>query len=916
MSVIEKNLSVFIEKQFPAFYRDEGPVFVAFVKEYYRWLEERTVAANKKKTGQWISVASQNNVVIGSNTTFTTDIANGSQIAIYRDKEFYEIFTVGSVSNNTYLTLDAAVPSFSNVKTYWTDVALKRNSLYDSRRLLEYTDVDTTLDDFIVHFKEKYLAGIQFDTNTNIRQLLKHTLDLYRAKGTPQALELLFRIVFGADIDLYYPNDDVFRLSDGEWKIPKYIEITLSNIAPDLVNKQLVGVTSGATAFVDRAVRRRVNDRLVDLLYISAVIGSFSTNELIDIAGVNKLNPVDRPIMIGSLSAVTVDLNGVGGDFAIGDIVDVYSALGSGAKARVSATANNSGILSYDLVDGGYGYENGANTQVLVSEKIMFLSNVVVDQVLNPWVNNYTQMFETISQPMADIFYVSANNTFSPNTSVFTYHANNLLKGTGVILSDLASNTTSGTLRVSVVSGNLQATRIYTTSNVMMANQSSYTDRTATGNCIGQTANLSMLVTGIVGTVSNNDVVYQFNSTNTVTATAQVISVVSVGANVTLTVNAYTGIFKSGDPIYANTSTLVGNVAAITVGIGVVSVNGVFLVTDGNIAYTLDSNTAAHISLVSQGSGAGISIANAFNFTETVSINTDYVHDYLNVALNATAYGFPSAPTANIANTVTSGFTNVNITIGKITLLSNVMVGSLFTAAPIIRVIDKQVSAYDRRDYKLDFSSPTGFFTVGEEVTQASTGARGIVRSVSNTTVLTLERMRFNLENDFTATVNSTTVVVGQQSGTTANVNFIVRSAVKPPIGADAEIADALSVSNGSITSITLTESGYGFRDGEPVTIALGNNQTTGFAVCLTSGVGRGYYRRKGGFLSDQKKLYDGYYYQEYSYDIRSSVTLDKYKEMLREIAHVAGTKNFASLVTTSLTDVQLSSDSAVITVS
>ena len=36
---IEKNISNFIEKQFPSFYKEEGPDFILFMKAYYEWLE-------------------------------------------------------------------------------------------------------------------------------------------------------------------------------------------------------------------------------------------------------------------------------------------------------------------------------------------------------------------------------------------------------------------------------------------------------------------------------------------------------------------------------------------------------------------------------------------------------------------------------------------------------------------------------------------------------------------------------------------------------------------------------------------------------------------------------------------------------------------------------------------------------------
>ena len=36
---IEKYVSPFIQSHFPAFYKEYGPNFIAFVKAYYEWME-------------------------------------------------------------------------------------------------------------------------------------------------------------------------------------------------------------------------------------------------------------------------------------------------------------------------------------------------------------------------------------------------------------------------------------------------------------------------------------------------------------------------------------------------------------------------------------------------------------------------------------------------------------------------------------------------------------------------------------------------------------------------------------------------------------------------------------------------------------------------------------------------------------
>jgi len=47
------------------------------------------------------------------------------------------------------------------------------------------------------------------------------------------------------------------------------------------LGQEIVGVTSGATAFVDRIIRRIIDGRILDVMYISAISGLFKFGELI-----------------------------------------------------------------------------------------------------------------------------------------------------------------------------------------------------------------------------------------------------------------------------------------------------------------------------------------------------------------------------------------------------------------------------------------------------------------------------------------------------------------------------------------------------------------------------------------------------------------------------------------------------------
>jgi hypothetical protein len=99
----------------------------------------------------------------------------------------------------------------------------------------------------------------------------------------------------------------------------------------------------------------------------------------------------------------------------------------------------------------------------------------------------------------------------------------------------------------------------------------------------------------------------------------------------------------------------------------------------------------------------------------------------------------------------------------------------------------------------------------------------------------------------------------------------------------------------GGVTGLDVLDSGFGFREDESITFTAANgNFGTAFANIRNQGSSRGFYKDKGGFLSSTKKLYDGYYYQDYSYEILSSVPLYKYQELLKNVMHVAGKKVFS----------------------
>lgn len=894
MDKIEKKISSLVEQQFPAFYRTDGPIFVAFVKEYYKWMESNQRIACPiylQKHKGTVKVISGNNQVIGYNSRFLEDFYEGGQIAIYKNAERtdYEIFTIDSIANSEFLTLKTA-PSFSSSNTRYCLVRDQLNPLYYTRRIYDYRDIDNTVDEFIIHFKETYLKNIQFDTNTNIRQLVKHALDIYRSKGTERSIDLLFKIVFGVPAKVYYPGDDLFRLSDGHWYRPQYLEISLHKDADKFVNKQITGLTSGATAFVEAAVRRTVKGRLLDILYISAINGNFVTGEKINADGTG-IRVSDAPTIIGSLTSLKVDEFGTGQEFKIGDIVKLESQYGTQGRARVTSISDITGLVNFELLHGGYGYT--ANAEVLISNTILTISDLVIDA--NNESGEYFTLVEQLIQPMAVVEVANVVGSFTTNMEVYAY-TNNVVTGTGRVL--LASNTG---LTIAILSGDMDEPEIYNAGNTVSATVIDYTDATATANVVGWHSNVRFTTINKVGNFQDGEEIYQLNGSGVEVANAVLLSYsTSIGANGSMRVANNTGAFKPG-AIYGRTSNATANISAIHLQVGVNNLSGNFVITDNNFVYGASSNTVGTVTIVSEGSGATVDVSDNLLYTENVELSIDYLRDYVNVALDATSYGFPGMPSANLTNgTLDDILSTEEYTIGKLSALIGVNQGEGYNSPPIVRIYEPITFPYRKHDIILEIEGIDGNFAIGELVTQLSTDARGIVKS-SNSSVVFIEQLRFSDENNFIPTTNATTIITGESSSTTANVVAVVEDGKSGVLGYNAEISAETQTANGAVTGLEVIDSGFGYLDGEEVVFSVEDKFTgTATAVLGKHGKARGYYKQMGGFLSNQKKLHDGHYYQEYSYEVRSSIALNKYADMLRKLLHVAGTKSFAAYVLTS----------------
>ena len=818
MNIVERNVSHLIASQFPALYRSNGAELVAFIQAYYEWLENSIqyltltdatgfsvgdIVTQGPAGGEVLSVSKNSILVlstrrpIDSESIFdiqskpstgysvTTDRALNTTTGIYSDitsDRSSSITTQALRGAEMFACIrfcDSLLPlnSSSGAQTF-IEKADNTSYINLARLLPSIRDVDLTLERFIVSFKEMFLKNIDFDIATNKRLLVKNALDLYRAKGTERAIDLFFKLVYGTDSKVYTPGDDILRASDGQYTRPVYLEVTRAENTVQLVNKVVTGTVSGATGFVERYIRRRVNNNFVYLLYLSAVTGTFENNELLRTADSFSYQ---YPKVVGSLSSFSILSSSTG--FSVGDIVDITADIGSGGKARVTSVENTTGVVDFELVEGGWGYTTSALS--LVSEKVLTLSDVQTGNTSAA--GDYFLLFETLEQRMANVEYTGTTTALTKGVSV-TFANSTANTATGVILSNASANSGDGTFHVSLTSGQV-STDLLTGHDILLSvggtdvgDIDSVSDRSVTSTVMGIPNQCILNIDSLSG--NSIKVGYTIHSS---TGVGTLQSVVIDGSTAIVTVNITSGRFDKNQSVTIVSNILdivtktTGNIASASITVGVHEANATFS-EEGAVVITSNTELSGNVSAVSSGSLAAFDVG-SLSDTEDVFINTDLLNanntssvPFMDVALNATAYGFPKSPGANSASTLYTALGFTGLSIGTIATLSGVNPGSNYNVDPYVLAKQPYISGYGRRDYIMSITTPTQNFAVGEKIIQTNADEIQVTLTVGDSSMFQVGELVYQgasigsqTANGIVSSLGATSIVVGSVSGTFAD---------------------------------------------------------------------------------------------------------------------------------------------------
>lgn len=127
-----------------------------------------------------------------------------------------------------------------------------------SKQIREISDVDSSLDEFEQNFYNKFASLLPKDTSVRKDILYKNISNLYRSKGSVESYKFLFRMLFGEEVDIIEPKNEILKASASVWSVENSVRMD-----PDVFYQKIIG-NGTRTTFVLPSNTFNVQTVLID----------------------------------------------------------------------------------------------------------------------------------------------------------------------------------------------------------------------------------------------------------------------------------------------------------------------------------------------------------------------------------------------------------------------------------------------------------------------------------------------------------------------------------------------------------------------------------------------------------------------------------------------------------------------------
>ena len=393
----KKKLSSLIKQQVPQFVIEDHPKFAEFLTSYYLFMESAelnldTVTDIDQILLETVGVSDSfvllnqttkngldaGNKLVNEENTFGGSFQKGEIITGSTSGATSTVLSEDIIannrlfisSNNGWITGETVTGSTSGATAKVNKY--RANPVENIQQLLNYSDPDHTISDFLTQMKSEFLNTIPSDTDDAVstRKLIKNIKSLYRAKGTAKAHKAFFRILFNETAEVYTPSDDMLRVSDGSWNVQTFIRCTQTLLQqaqdPIFLTGQTItqandpGSTTvnEATAIVETVLKfQEGSTQIIEIILNTET----TTGTFVNGAEVTGISNIDPDLTIGvtvSQALSTAVITNNGNTLTVGDEATLTGGAGAGARVQIQGLSG-AGVSEVIVNAVGANYEEG-----------------------------------------------------------------------------------------------------------------------------------------------------------------------------------------------------------------------------------------------------------------------------------------------------------------------------------------------------------------------------------------------------------------------------------------------------------------------------------------------------------------------------------------------------------------------------
>jgi len=443
-----------VKNQFPSYVREEFPLVVNFIEQYYLSQEVKGASIDLiENIDQYIKLDNQANQVeyatLSENISFSDEtiilsfqnLSNGT----YGFPDSYGLIQIDdeiiTYTRKTDSSFTGCIRGFSGItslekQNHPDELVFSTSESADHKKGSKVINLSCLfLKEFLIKSKYQLTPGFEnrsFSSALNQSLFIKQIKDFYRSKGTDESFRILFNSLYGEDVQVIKPKDYLFRPSDSQYQVTK--DLVVESISGDplkltnlTLNQDEYGSITKASAPITK-VEKIVSD-VGNTYYKLSLDANYNRDISVDgaISGEFSIHPKTK--LIGKVSIETASTNQPATIAAL----DVDSTIGfpKSGELVVKYEDSTSGIISYKskTVNQFIECSNITNT-------ILDASNIGINTYAYATINSGTET-EIIKVRIGSVL---ENLDIVDDTYYFSKANTSSIKSLGVIPKDILSN--------------------------------------------------------------------------------------------------------------------------------------------------------------------------------------------------------------------------------------------------------------------------------------------------------------------------------------------------------------------------------------------------------------------------------------------------------------------------------------------